>query len=256
MKKLAAIGILVAILGFAVIMAGGVNVAHATVRTTFRPAARLVVRTPIRPRSFGARNVGVRRGSAPVHNRNIGHRDTGHHDAHNAGHHDHEKGKSRNRSKFAHVRLPGGPMDVDDFIDSIEDSGPLEPVAACTVNPCKYGAMSMANDGVWGGTWNYPNANAARADAVKNCVARTELNCGGIFVAAGTAWIAGLHCQRSAGTNNWNWGVMALGNDMPSAIRNAYRTVKQNGFYDSSECTFVAALAADGSQLQDMDQQQ
>ena len=109
--------------------------------------------------------------------------------------------------------------------------------------------MSMANDGAWGGTWNYPNADAARADAAKNCVARTKETCGGLFVAAGTAWIAGLQCLHSEPGNNRHWGVMALGNDLPSAIRNAYRTVARDGFHESSECAFVAAVAADGSQL-------
>ncbi len=279
-KKLAAISILLGTITGAVAIVGRVDVADANVikrpsfHPTFHPATRSLVRAPIRPRSFGTRNVGMHRATAPAYNRNMGHHDVGRHeegrreggrregdrheegrheegrhDKHTADRHDHQKTGSRNRSQFARIPLPDGPVDVDSFIDSIDDSGPLETVSACTRNPCRYGAMSMANDGAWGGTWNYPNADAARADAAKNCVARTKETCGGLFVAAGTAWIAGLQCLHSEPGNNRHWGVMALGNDLPSAIRNAYRTVARDGFYESSECAFVAAVAADGSQL-------
>jgi len=165
----------------------------------------------------------------------------------------HGRHESRNRSAFAAIPGvflgAGADTDVETYIDSLDTSGPLEPVAACTTSPCHYGAMSMANDGAWGGTWNYADANAARADAIRNCVERTKDRCGGIFVAAGTAWIAGLQCERLTPRGNWHWGVMALGDDLAAAIRNVYRIVAQNGFYNASECAFVAAVAADGSQL-------
>jgi hypothetical protein len=162
-----------------------------------------------------------------------------------------ERHGSRNRSAFAVIPTDflddGDPLDVDAFIDSIDTSGPLEPVPACTTVPCPFGAMSMADDGGWGGAWNHADIEGARAEAIKNCQERTKDHCGGVFVAIGTAWIAGLQCQRPA--TNAQWGVMGLGNDLPSAIRNAYRSVAQSGFYAASECAFVGAVAADGSHL-------
>jgi Domain of unknown function (DUF4189) len=212
---------------------GCASAAHAVVKHSApaRPAA-------VHPHSFAFHGTRLR---TPTHSRNFGRHGlpivAGKHGRHEA----------RNRSAFA--TFPGIGDDFDGFIDSIDDTGPLEPVAACPSN-CKFGAMSIANDGTWGGAWNYPDADTAKAVAVKNCVGRTKERCGGLFLAAGTAWIAGLLCERYSPTTNWHWGVMGLGNDLPSAIRNVYRIVKQNGFYNASECAFVAAVAADGSQVQ------
>lgn len=148
--------------------------------------------------------------------------------------------------------MPGeAPIDTEAFLASIDVASSLEPVDGCAAAPCMWGAMSIANDGAWGAAWNYGTADAARTAAIGNCVARASEPCGGFSTAAGTAWIAGLHCQRydAAGTY-WHWSVMALGNDLGGAIRNAYRTVVLNGFYNVDECDFVAAVAANGTQTQ------
>jgi Domain of unknown function (DUF4189) len=214
------------------------------VQAAARHTAAAPARPAFHPRAFNFRGGHIAR---PAANRNFGRHGlpmvAGRHGRHEA----------RNRSAFAAIPaifLGGGaPVDLEDYIDSIDDSGPLEPVPPCT-SDCKFGAMSMANDGTWGGAWNFSNAEEAKAVALKNCVERTKDRCAGLFVATGTAWIAGLQCERFAPRTSWHWGVMALGNDLPSAIRNVYRIVKQNGFYKASECAFINAVAADGSQLQ------
>ena len=170
------------------------------------------------------------------------------------------KHHGRNRSTFARIPaifLGSGAdaIEVDAYIDSIDASAPLESVSACTASSCLFGAMSMANDGAWGGAWSYADADAARTAAIANCRARTKESCGGIFVASGTAWIAGLQCERRTPRLYWHWGVMALGDDLAAALRNVYRSVLINGFYHVSECAFVAAIAADGSHLQYMQQE-
>ncbi len=161
---------------------------------------------------------------------------------------------SRNRSAFVVIPalVPGAvPVDSETFIASIDVASPLEPVTGCTAAPCPWGAMSMANDGSWGTAWSYSDGDAARAAAVGNCASRASEPCAGIFTTVGSAWIAGLHCQHydAAGTY-WHWSVMALGNDLGAAVRNAYRTVVLNGFYNVDECDFVAAVAANGAQTQ------
>jgi hypothetical protein len=233
MRKVAHAAILFGVLA----VISSFEAAHAVARHT------TVARPSFHPRAFTFRGAHIAR---PAANRNFGRHGlpivAGRHGRHEA----------RNRSAFATIPgifLGGAPVDVEDYIDSIDDSGPLEPVPSCT-SDCKFGAMSMANDGTWGGAWNYSNATDAKAVALKNCVGRTKDRCGGLFVAAGTAWIAGLQCERFTPQTNWHWGVMALGNDLPSAIRNVYRIVKQNGFYKASECAFINAVAADGSHLQ------
>ena len=146
-RKLAAISILLGTITGAVAIVGRVDVADANVikrpsfHPTFHPATRSLVRAPIRPRSFGTRNVGMHRATAPAYNRNMGHHDVGRHeegrreggrregdrheegrhDKHTADRHDHQKTGSRNRSQFARIPLPDGPVDVDSFIDSIDD---------------------------------------------------------------------------------------------------------------------------------------
>ncbi len=148
---------------------------------------------------------------------------------------------SRNRSAFVVIPavLPGEiPVDTETFLASIDIASPLEPVAGCSATPCMWGAMSMANDGSWGTAWNYNNEDGARVSAVRYCTSRASKPCAGIFTAVGAAWIAGLQCQKydAAGTN-WRWSVMALGDDLRAAIRNAYRTVVLNGFYNTDQCT-------------------
>jgi hypothetical protein len=161
---------------------------------------------------------------------------------------------SRNRTAIAVIPglLAGEiPLDTETFLASIDVTSPLEPIDGCSSAPCPWGAMSMANDGSWGSAWKYDNPDAARSAATGNCTARASEPCAGIFTAVGAAWIAGLHCQRydAAGTY-WHWSVMTLGNDLGAAVRNAYRTVALNGFYNVDECDFVASVAANGAQTQ------
>ena len=159
-----------------------------------------------------------------------------------------------NRSSFTAIPAlvsGGAPVNTEAFIDSIDVASPLEPVAGCSLSPCMWGSMSMANDGSWGTAWNYDNAGAAQSQAVGNCASRAMEACAGIGTVVGTAWIAGLHCQKyDASGTLWRWAVMGNGNDLGAAIRNAYRVVALNGFYNIQECDFVAAVAANGAQMQ------
>jgi len=160
----------------------------------------------------------------------------------------------RNRSAFTLIPalVPGeSPVDTETFLASIDVGSPLEPVGGCSTAPCLWAAMSMANDGAWGTAWTYNNADTARAAAIESCTSRASEPCAGIFMAVGTAWIAGLHCQKYDATGTyWRWSVMAPGNDLRAAIRNGYRTVAMNGFYNVNECDFVGAVAANGAQIQ------
>jgi hypothetical protein len=162
--------------------------------------------------------------------------------------------QARNQSAFLVIPalVPGGvPVNTETFIASIDVHSPIEPVAGCSIAPCQWGALSMANDASWGAAWRYDNADAARAAATGNCASRASEPCAATATAVGTAWIAGLNCKKydAAGTY-WRWSVTGLGHDLGGAISNAYRTAVQDGSYNAGQCDFVTAVAADGAQTQ------
>lgn len=156
--------------------------------------------------------------------------------------------ETHNRAAFAVI--PGltdtdPPIDLDDFVDGIDDTAPLLPVDACS-DPClTFGALSIANDGAWGSAWNAANVEAARAAALDNCLQRATEACFTVAV-SGTAWIAGIQCDN--GSVHWGGGLG--GNDLRDSITNAYRYAFQQRGFDPNDCGIVAAVAGDGAQQQ------
>lgn len=153
----------------------------------------------------------------------------------------------RNASIFVLIpgAMVGGLADLESFVDALDLSAPVEPVTECPVPCSAYGALSIANDGAWGSSWNYPDAQGATAQAVQNCATRTSTSCN-TTVIGGTSWIAALYCDNGL-THS---GVMMPGNDAQSAVANAFRYVTQNSMFSINDCAVVSLVAGDGSQTE------
>ena len=160
----------------------------------------------------------------------------------------------RNRSAVFAVPLgldPNDPpMEVDQFIDTIDVTAPLEAFPPCA-GPCPgpFGAISVSNDGTAGWAFSYPDEQSARQAATNNCVQAATEACYTNAV-QGTMWIAGIQCDNGA----THWATALVGSNLSWAITNSFRYAYQQFGYSPNDCALVAAVAADGSQEQPIQQ--
>ena len=141
-------------------------------------------------------------------------------------------------------------MNVEDFISEIDATSAYETVDPCTTPVCTWAAMSWAVNGATAGAYG-TTLDQARASAHLGCMTVAQGQpCSGFLYAVGTAWMVALYCQRNDddGSSAWNT-IVSNGNDLGAALRNAYRLALSNGFAPD-DCSWINAIAADGSQNQ------
>ncbi len=117
--------------------------------------------------------------------------------------------------------------------------------------PCTtYGAVSVADDGAWGASWNAPSASAAQQLANAFCLQSATLTCLAYSI-AGKAWMSGIYCNNGSVQR----GSVGMGNDPAAAIRNGFRIAVQSqimggNFFNVNECSLSTLIAGNGAQLQ------
>jgi hypothetical protein len=138
----------------------------------------------------------------------------------------------------------GPPMVLDDFIDSIDMSGPIIPLGPCWSNCDLYAAMSISNDSVVGWAVSaYPSAGMANEAASDLCVQNARELCSTVVV-AGSSWIVGVHCQNDRSY----WTEALPGNDPESATVDAFRIAVQQRGFSPNDCSVIGVVAGDGGQ--------